>query len=106
MLFYFSVGIKKNEGNQFVNQWLRPHFWYIVYGDSRTCDPDPPDQDHYTIGYTLTFLNPDSYGEATDHFGEDQKGICTHVNPHVILFNMAGVYSIICLFPFISCVSV
>lgn len=61
-------------GKQLVNQWLRPHFWYVVYADPDTCSESPPTEDTF-IGYTLTFLNPDSEGVANDHFGEDEKGI-------------------------------
>ena len=56
-----------------MSQWLRPHFWYVVYGDPDTCREAPPPMDEY-MGYTLYFLNPDSYGEPTDHFGDDEKG--------------------------------
>ncbi len=70
---FISVSIRGTEGQQLVNQWMRPHYWYVMYGDARTCDDQL--QEDYTIGYTLYFLNPDSYGNANDHFGEDQKGI-------------------------------
>lgn len=70
---FLSVGIHNIEGKQFINQWLRPHFWYVVYADPSTCLLEAPIEDTF-IGYTLTFLNPDSYGIANDHFGEDEKG--------------------------------
>lgn len=68
------VPVFSNAGQQYVNQWLRPHFWYVVYADPNTCQESPPIDDIH-VGYTLTFLNPDSYGVANDHFGEDEKGM-------------------------------
>ena len=75
MLSYsHAVPISKTQGEQYVNQWIRPHFWYVVYADSSTCSPESPNDDFH-MGFTLSFFNPDSYGDATDHFGEDEKGI-------------------------------
>lgn len=81
----FSVDIHNIVGEQFVNQWLRPHFWYVVYADEYTCRTDPPDVDN-SLGYTLVFLNPDSSGDATDHFGEDQKGLLSMYALLIILY--------------------
>ncbi|XP_019864220.1 PREDICTED: integral membrane protein GPR180-like [Amphimedon queenslandica] len=85
----FSVGISATRGQQLVNQWLRPHFWYVVYADPNTCDESPPTEDLF-IGYTLTFLNPDSEGNANDHFGEDEKGLLT-MYTLLILFYIGGI---------------
>lgn len=65
--------ISSREGHQFVNQWMRPHFWYVVYADSHTCEQAPPTDDH-VLAYTLYFFNPDAFGDAVDHFGEDERG--------------------------------
>ena len=61
-------------GQQTVNQWLRPHFWFLVYADPDTCDINSPYVDK-VIEYEVVFLNPDSWGEATDHFGDDLRGM-------------------------------
>lgn len=66
--------ISSKQGEQYVNQWMRPHFWYVVYADPRTCEPELPTEDH-TLAYTLYFFNPDSFGDAVDHFGEDERGL-------------------------------
>ena len=66
--------ISSKEGEQFVNQWMRPHFWYVLYADPRTCEPNPPAEDHI-LAYTLYFFNPDTFGDAVDHFGEDERGL-------------------------------
>ena len=60
-------------GQQYVNQWVRPHFWFLVYADSYTCGPSAPPTDE-VIQYEVVFLNPDSSGDATDHFGDDLRG--------------------------------
>ena len=73
-LCFSIVSIQNAQGEQYVSQWLRPHFWYVVYADPDTCREVPPPMDEY-MGYTLYFLNPDSYGEPTDHFGDDEKGM-------------------------------
>lgn len=61
-------------GQQYVNQWVRPHFWFLVYADPNTCGPTPLETNE-VVQYELTFLNPDSKGEATDHFGDDLRGL-------------------------------
>ena len=60
-------------GQQYVNQWVRPHFWFLVYADPNTCEPAAP-QIEEVIQYEVIFLNPDSNGDATDHFGDDLRG--------------------------------
>ena len=82
---FLPVGIHNIEGQQFVNQWSRPHFWYVVYADPNTCLLETPTEDIF-IGYTLKFLNPDSHGIANDHFGEDEKGI----------YNIYVIYNSLC----------
>ena len=65
--------LTNTEGKQFVNQWLRPHFWFVVYGDQATCNKTAPPDD-MVIEYDMQFLNPDSSGEANDQFGDDYRG--------------------------------
>ena len=68
-----SVAVTSTTGQQQFSQWIRPHFWFVVYADPWTCGGDEPISDQ-AIQYTLTFLNPDSNHMATDHFGEEQRG--------------------------------
>jgi uncharacterized membrane protein YidH (DUF202 family) len=42
------------------------------------------------IGYTLTFLNPDSQGVANDHFGEDEKGLLM-MYALLVMFYIGGI---------------
>ena len=74
MLISSAVDLVESEGSQHINQWKRPHFWFVVYADDDTCGDAAPSENH-VIEYELTFLNPDSGGDATDHFGEDQRGV-------------------------------
>ena len=67
------VDLKQTSGQQYVNQWIRPHFWFLVYADPDTCRQEAPAVDE-VIEYEAVFLNPDSSGEATDHFGDDVRG--------------------------------
>ena len=68
-----TVKFDSTIGQQYVNQWVRPHFWFLVYADPYTCDASAPPTDE-VIQYEVVFLNPDSSGEATDHFGDDLRG--------------------------------
>lgn len=61
-------------GEQVINQWIRPHFWFILYADSYTCNSTSPPPDHEGVQYLMEFLNPDSGGVASDHFGDDLRG--------------------------------
>ena len=56
-----------------MNQWKRPHFWFVIYGDPSTCDQTTPTE-NIVLEYKMEFLNPDSSGAATDHFGDDFRG--------------------------------
>lgn len=61
-------------GSQYVNQWIRPHFWFVVYADPSTClEGSPPVNE--VIEFEMEFLNPDSSGAANDHFGDDLRGL-------------------------------
>ena len=68
------VDLAGMSGSQYVNQWIRPHFWFAVYADPFTCAEEPPPADE-AIEFTMEFLNPDSSGAATDHFGDDLRGV-------------------------------
>ncbi len=70
----YSVKVSKTEGQQVVNQWMRPHFWFLVYGEPSTCNTTTPTS-NAVLEYSMEFLNPDSSGVANDHFGDDYRGI-------------------------------
>ena len=71
---FFTVELDSTIGQQYVNQWVRPHFWFMVYADPYTCQSTPPTTNE-VIQYEVVFLNPDSSGEANDHFGDDLRGM-------------------------------
>jgi len=75
--FIFSVlitgSLSNTSGEQYVSQWIRPHFWFVVYTDEHTCNLSKPPYVE-GVSFEMTFLNPDSAGDATDHFGDDLRG--------------------------------
>jgi hypothetical protein len=68
------VDVAGMSGSQYVNQWIRPHFWFVVYADSTTCQSSPP-LTNEVIEFEMEFLNPDWSGTANDHFGDDLRGL-------------------------------
>lgn len=76
------MALENTQGQQYVNQWLRPHFWFLVYADPNTCELNSPHPDE-VVQFEVVFLNPDSSGEANDHFGDDLRGLVMHVHVHV-----------------------
>lgn len=71
----FLEPLKEVSGQQFLNQWIRPHFWFVMYADDHTCNKTTPPPYHEAVEYEMTFLNPDSQGSTTDHFGDDLRGM-------------------------------
>ena len=82
-MFSFQVNIAGMSGSQYVNQWIRPHFWFLVYADSATCLSSPP-LTNEVIEFEMEFLNPDSSGAANDHFGDDLRGQLHSINRHTV----------------------
>ena len=84
-----AASIKETSGQQHVNQWIRAHFWFVVYADLLTCREEAPVEDE-VVEYEMVFLNPDSSGQATDHFGDDLRGQQVtgfgHIDSRVELF--------------------
>lgn len=73
-LSFITVKLSKTSDEQFVNQVVRPHFWFVVYVDPWTCNTTRP-TDNAVLEYSMEFLNPDSSGVANDHFGDDYRGM-------------------------------
>lgn len=69
----YSGNLEDTSGEQYLHQWLRPHFWFVIYADSHTCNATTPPFVE-GVAYEMIFLNPDSYGNASDHFGDDMRG--------------------------------
>jgi len=77
-LFMRAGELIQLEGQQFINQWIRPHFWFIIYADPHTCNSsEAPPHSLEGVEYEMIFLNPDSAGTASDHFGDDLRGECS-----------------------------
>jgi hypothetical protein len=85
----FTVDVAAMSGSQYVNQWIRPHFWFVVYADPLTCHEEPPTLNE-VIEFEMEFLNPDSSGAATDHFGDEQRGLLLFYSLLVLLYT-AGI---------------
>ena len=64
----------QTSGQQFINQWIRPHFWFVIYADQHTCNSSQAPPFSEASEFVMTFLNPDSEGVAQDHFGDDLRG--------------------------------
>lgn len=74
-VFPFLAGeLIEVSGQQFINQWIRPHFWFILYADAYTCNSTEPPPVYEALEYEMIFLNPGSGGNASDHFGDDLRG--------------------------------
>ena len=82
-----TVQLSAMSGSQIVNQWIRPHFWFVVYADPHTCSQQAPPTDD-VIGFEMEFLNPDSSGVATDHFGDDMRGVCIYTCITYLIFKL------------------
>ncbi|XP_041356542.1 integral membrane protein GPR180-like [Gigantopelta aegis] len=70
-------------GNFTVSHFNRPCKWHLLYADAHTCDEglysetaNAPNVNHYNfIQYNITLLNPDSLGNPTEHFGDEETGL-------------------------------
>ena len=71
---HFPGELIEVSGEQFINQWIRPHFWFILFADTNTCNSATPPPSSSPVEYDFTFLNPDSQGDPNDHFGDDLRG--------------------------------
>ena len=78
-----TVNVAGMSGSQYVNQWIRPHFWFVVYADPQTCSKEAPPVNEI-VEFEMEFLNPDSSGTATDHFGDELRGLAAPPNVNKI----------------------
>lgn len=46
----------------------------MLYVDDNTCGDDSREIKPNYIHYTIQLLNPDSLGNPTEHFGDDETG--------------------------------
>ncbi|XP_065187859.1 integral membrane protein GPR180-like [Sycon ciliatum] len=77
-------------GERTMAQWFEPHFWYVIYADSKTCTDDGT-SDTSLVTAELVFLNPDSRGLARNHFSVDTSGLLTFYEL-LFIVNIAGGY--------------
>ncbi|XP_050407787.1 integral membrane protein GPR180 [Patella vulgata] len=70
--------LNATKGNLSVSHFVKPRIWHVVYSDAYTCDVDRPrsplEQPNY-VQYNISFFNPDSLGNPTEHFGDDETGL-------------------------------
>lgn len=80
MLSYCLDELKNTTGNVSVNAQPTPHLYHVLYVDQSTClGPDSQGEgegstETQEIQYTIQLLNPDSLGNPTEHFGDDETG--------------------------------
>ncbi|KAK3095709.1 hypothetical protein FSP39_017906, partial [Pinctada imbricata] len=70
---------RNTTGNFSVDFYSEPNLYHLIYADEDTCFTDQEDEsdkdaDVY-IQYKLQLLNPDSLGNPTEHFGDDETGL-------------------------------
>ncbi|XP_005092610.1 integral membrane protein GPR180 [Aplysia californica] len=72
------ISINETSGSRPVSHYVYPRIWHIVYSDVYTCDtnrPVSPVEKPNFIHYTLQLFNPDSIGNPTEHFGDQETGL-------------------------------
>ena len=52
----------------------KPNLYHVLYIDDYTCGDDSTEIKPNYIQYTIQLLNPDSLGNPTEHFGDDETG--------------------------------
>lgn len=77
----FTYELKNTTGNVSVNAQPTPHLYHILYVDQSTClgtdsqGEGEGSTETQEIQYTIQLLNPDSLGNPTEHFGDDETGL-------------------------------
>ncbi|ESP04844.1 hypothetical protein LOTGIDRAFT_109564, partial [Lottia gigantea] len=75
---FLSDHLNATKGNLSVSHFVRPRIWHVVYSDVFTCDDSklklPGEIPNY-VEYNISFYNPDSLGNPTEHFGDDVTGL-------------------------------
>ncbi|XP_061165730.1 integral membrane protein GPR180-like [Saccostrea echinata] len=73
----FTFELRNTTGNLSVNAPTNPHLYHVMYGDQLTClDTDSnEDSDSSMFKFRIQLLNPDSLGNPTEHFGDDETGL-------------------------------
>ncbi|XP_064614818.1 integral membrane protein GPR180-like [Liolophura sinensis] len=65
-------------GKYVVSHFKYPRIWHVLYADGYTCSPGRPvtpvEQPNY-IQYDLQLVNPDSLGNPTEHFSDEETGL-------------------------------
>lgn len=67
--------INNKSGNFTVNYMSKPNLYHVLYIDDYTCGDDSTEIKPNYIQYTIQLLNPDSLGNPTEHFGDDETGL-------------------------------
>lgn len=77
-LVIFSVDLVNVTGKYVVSHFKYPRIWHVLYVDGYTCSPGRPvtpvEQPNY-IQYDLQLVNPDSLGNPTEHFSDEETGM-------------------------------
>ncbi|EDO36475.1 predicted protein [Nematostella vectensis] len=69
----YSHSLTDTEGKLQFDSWSDQYLWYLVYADNVSCDPSA--LVFADIEFTLELYNPDSKGQASNHFSYDESGL-------------------------------
>ncbi|GFN90870.1 integral membrane protein gpr180-like [Plakobranchus ocellatus] len=72
------IRIDSTSRSQSVSHYMYPRIWHIVYADLYTCEsgrPAVPQEVPNFIRYKIELFNPDSLGNPTEHFGDQETGL-------------------------------
>ncbi|XP_032232561.2 integral membrane protein GPR180 [Nematostella vectensis] len=69
----YSHSLTGTEGKLQFDSWSDQYLWYLVYADNVSCDPSA--LVFADIEFTLELYNPDSKGQASNHFSYDESGL-------------------------------
>ncbi|XP_070537775.1 integral membrane protein GPR180-like [Ptychodera flava] len=86
--------LKEVTGNQTLAHFISPKTWHIVYADIHTCkDKGSPISEPITVRYKLVLLNPDTLGNPTSHFSDEETGLLGFYQILVIAY-----FVLLCIF--------
>lgn len=76
--FFFSDKLVNSTGSLNVDAQPTPHLYHVMFVDQSVClsEPEPEEEErkNQDVKYTLQMLNPDTLGNPTEHFGDDETG--------------------------------
>nr|XP_022345951.1 integral membrane protein GPR180-like isoform X1 [Crassostrea virginica] len=75
----FTYKLVNSTGSLNVDAQPTPHLYHVMFVDQSVClsEPEPEEEErkNQDVKYTLQMLNPDTLGNPTEHFGDDETGL-------------------------------